>query len=155
MNKIETLVAGKYDWGFLLLHLNFASSDQYRNHWQASQGTSVSFLPDGDRFPDRTLKDVDYFFNFYFIFNILVYVSVWGYVYLNAGTHGVRRHWISLGLELWAIVSFLMWVLGTKLESSTRTVHALTDFSLFLFLLKKTVTSWKGCLLCFIIFVYL
>lgn len=57
---------------------------------------------------------------------MLVYVSVCGgYVYLNAGTHGFGRHWIRPGLELWAVVSFLMWVLGTKLESSTRLVHAL------------------------------
>lgn len=77
MNKIETLVAGKYDWGFLLLHLNFASSDQYRNHWQASQGTSVSFLPDGDRFPDRTLKDVDYFLIF-ILFSISLFMCLCG-----------------------------------------------------------------------------
>lgn len=47
-----------------------------------------------------------------------VCVSVYGHVNRSSGAHGGQRHPIPLQLEWLAVVSLLLWVLGTKLASS-------------------------------------
>lgn len=49
-------------------------------------------------------------------------MSVWGYVHVNAGTQGEVLAGLELKLQ---VVSPMPWVLGIRLRSSARAVHAL------------------------------
>lgn len=50
-------------------------------------------------------------------------LSLCGYVQMSVGTYRMQNRTLnSLKLELQRVVSHMMWVLGTKLVSFTRTV---------------------------------
>ena len=54
-------------------------------------------------------------------------MCVWeGYVHMSAGVYGGHKLVPEFPeLELQSVMSHLMWVLGTELESSVRPVHTL------------------------------
>lgn len=50
-------------------------------------------------------------------------------MYMSVQVFRDQRYRMPLKLELQAIVSFLMWVLGTKLKSSPRQAHSLISWT--------------------------
>jgi hypothetical protein len=56
--------------------------------------------------------------------NVYMYVCGWVYVHVSVGAQGAQqRASHSLELELQVVVCHLVWILGSKLVSSTRAIH--------------------------------
>lgn len=75
---------------------------------------------------------IHYFVRFILLFLILcmhMFMSVYRYVCTNASVHGSQRLGIPWMLGLLTVLSCWKWVLGTKLQSSARSVHMLDCWS--------------------------